>query len=50
MVKVLLVESAVPSFAFTVIVAWPVQFVAGVKVRVAPERLATTFEVDEATT
>ena len=50
MVKVLLEESTAPSFAFTVIVAWPLQFVAGVKVRVAPERLATTFEVDEATT
>ena len=50
MVKVMLEESTVPSFAFTVIVACPVQFVAGVNVRVAPERLAATFEVDEATT
>ena len=46
-VKVCADESTVPSFTLAVIVAVPFQFDAGVKVKVVPETLVATFEVDE---
>ena len=46
-VKVFEDESTEPSFTFAVIVAVPNQLEAGVSVRVVPEILGTTFEVDE---
>ena len=45
--KVCVEESPVPSFTLIVIAAFPTKLVAGVRVKAAPERLGTTFEVDE---